>query len=242
MGRVDFQDIKHEERTLGGVKIPVAVMPHFRKLGYTARIFHSLKGLLEGMRLTFYYLVHPSKVVTSQYPENRATLTFPERYRASLVMPLDANGYHACTGCRLCEKACPNASILITTRRNPVTDDREIDRYVWRLDSCVFCNACVQVCPCAAIEMKPYFENAVYDRRLLIYTLNRFAGPTAKTIEGEEDPEMRKKLIATLTPRDPYGGAVPVNGHPLPNIRPLNVTPRMDEQPPAVASGEGADT
>ena len=90
--------------------------------------------------------------------------------------------------------------------------------------------------------MMPFFENAVYDRRLLIYTLNRFAGPTAKTIEGEEDPEMRAKLIKTLTPRDPYGGAVPLNGYPLPNIRPLPVTPRGDEQPPVAVSEEGADT
>lgn len=238
MPRVDFKAIRHEQRTLAGVTVPVAVTPRFKKQGYVGRISASIKSLLDGMRLTFGYLISPSKVVTRQYPENRATLKFPERYRASLRMNYDENGWHTCTGCRLCEKACPNASIIITTRKDAVTGDRELDRYVWRLDSCVFCNACVEACPFGAIEMTHAFENAVYDRRLLVYTLNRYAGPTAGVLAEHEDAATRAKM---MTPRDPYGGNVPVNGYGLPNLPALRVTPVADEQPEPVENPEGGD-
>lgn len=240
MGRVDFTASVKEERTFAGMKIPVLVTPHFKHQGYVARMASSIKSLLDGMRLTFSYLVHPSKVVTRQYPENRATLKLPERFRASLRMIKGENGWHNCTACKICERACPNASISVTVRRNPRTNDRELDRYVWRQDSCVYCNACVEACPFDALEMTSEFENAVYDRRLLVYTLNRYAGPAANAIKKVEDPEARAKLVATMTPRDRYGGLVPMNGHALPYLRALNVTPVADVQPEG-AKAEGAD-
>lgn len=224
MGRVDFNDVKHETRTFAGVTVPVSVVPRFKRQSYPARFVFSLKSLIDGMRLTFGYLVRPSKVVTRQYPENRATLKFPERYRASLKFRFDENGYQHCNGCGSCERACPNGSIILHTRKGEISGKNEIERYVWRMDSCVMCNACVEACAFGALEMSHAFENAVYDRRLLVYTLNRYAGPTAAVLLKEEDPEKRAAMMTKL---DAYGGPVPMNGHALPTVRALGA-PRAD--------------
>ena len=219
MSLVDFTDVRLEERTLAGITVSVAVVPRIKKKSHFGKIVFALKGLMQGMGLTFGYLIRPSRVVTKQYPENRATLKFPERYRASLKLIYGDDGYHRCTGCKMCEKACPNASITVLNRKGAVTGKLELDRYVWRFDSCVFCNACVLSCPSDALEMGPEFENAVYDRRLLIYTLNRYAGPTAEAM-SKLDEAMRKQA---MEPRERYDGPVPLAGAALPNIRPIRL-------------------
>jgi NADH-quinone oxidoreductase subunit I len=224
----NFKDIKIEQRTLGGKTFSVAVTAHLKRQS----ILSAIKGLLSGMRLTFDYFSHPSKIVTQQYPENRATLKFPERYRANLRLIYEESGYHRCTACKLCDKACPNGSIKVITRKGP-TGKNELDRYIWRQDSCVFCNACVQACPFDALEMGQEFENAVYDRRLLIYNLNRYAGPPASTIMKEADPDARAKM---MEPRDRYGGPVPLNGQALPNIVPLKIAAVAIQPPPAASA------
>lgn len=236
MAVTDFKDIRIEQRTLGGKTVSVAVTPRLKRQG----IFSALKGLLSGMRLTIGYFVHPSRIVTRQYPENRATLKFPERYRANVQLIFEEDDHHRCTACRICEKTCPNASIKIVTRKSPVTGKNELDRYIWRQDSCVYCNACVQSCPFNALEMGQQFENAVYDRRLLIYTLNRHAGPPANVLMKEPDAEVRAKMIE---PRDRYGGPVPLNGQALPNIVPIQPKP-VSAQAASAATGAaqgGAD-
>lgn len=135
--------------------------------------------------------------------------------------------YHNCTGCGKCQEACPNASIKVFTRQGEILEDREVDRFVWRLDSCMFCNACVQACPWDAIEMTGGFENAVYDRRLLVYNLNRLAGPRINYIEEEENPEVRKRMVER---RDRYGGDVPLNGFALPNLPPVPMPADSDSR------------
>lgn len=218
MSTVDFTDIKLEQRTCAGQTVPVAVVPRLKQQNYFAQIPHALKSLWNGMKLTLGYLVRPSKVVTQQYPENRATLKFPERYRCNLKMIYDEDGHHRCNGCKICEKQCPNQSIYVHTRKSAVTGKNELNYYVWRMDSCVFCNACVMACPTDSLEMTHEFECAVHDRRLLIYNLNRYAGPPADQI-AKLDEETRKQLV--LEPRGPYEGPVPLAGQAYPNIRPV---------------------
>ena len=104
------KNFRREERVLGGVKTSVTIVPRPRRKNAPINIGKAIFSLLKGMALTLGYLVRPWKVVTSQYPENRATLRFPERYRANLHLIYEDNGYHRCTACKICEKACPNAS------------------------------------------------------------------------------------------------------------------------------------
>ena len=217
MASNNIKAVKKEERIIGGKKVSVAVVA---PRDTPAPIPSALAGLVKGMLLTLGYFVRPWKIVTRQYPENRKTLKFPQRYRAMLHLIFEEDGYHRCMACGLCEKACPNRSIKILTQKNQVSGKIELDRYIWRMDTCVFCNACVQSCPFDALEMGHEFENAVYDRRLLIFTLNRYAGPSV--LRKVESMEARSKM---MEPRDRYGGPVPLNGTSMPVVQPLMVKP-----------------
>ncbi len=68
------------------------------------------------MRTTGSYFVRPKEIITQQYPDNRAQMKLPERFRGEVVMTHDDNNEHACTGCTACELACPNATIKIVTK------------------------------------------------------------------------------------------------------------------------------
>lgn len=170
-------------------------------------LFPGMLSLLKGMRITFKYLIHPSLWVTQQYPENRHELKMPERYRAELTLIYDENNHHNCTGCGICDQACPNNSIKVIERKG-VSGKKEIDRFIWRMDSCTFCNLCVMVCPHDALEMKTRFESSVLDRRLLVYQLNRYAGPPKKELLKIDDTKVREELVKEK--RCPYEGFIPL--------------------------------
>ncbi|MDB5048548.1 MAG: 4Fe-4S ferredoxin iron-sulfur binding domain protein [Fibrobacteres bacterium] len=155
---------------LPGVQVdPANGKPSLRRfLGDAANLF-------KGMGVTFRYIRKPSRVVTREYPENRDTLKFPERFRGQVIMPHDENGDHTCTACTLCEKACPNGSISILTTKN-IASKRVLGAFVYRLSSCTLCNLCIEACPFDAIHMGPGFEMATYSRDPLDLILNKKEG------------------------------------------------------------------
>ena len=140
---------------------------------YFVSIFKGFYSLIKGMEVTGKELVTPK--VTEQYPENRATLHIPERFRATLQFIYDENGYHKCIACRSCERNCPNQTISITTRMVDLPNGKKkqkLDKYMYDLGSCTFCGLCVQVCPTNAIEFSNDFEQAVFTREKLLKQLN----------------------------------------------------------------------
>ena len=124
---------------------------------YIKGLFHGLGTLLTGMKVTGQEFF--TKKVTEQYPENRATLEMFDRFCGELTMPHDAGGKNKCIACGLCQSACPNETIRITTEM--VTG------------SCMFCHLCVNACPTGAIRFSTDFEHAVYTRGKLVKTLNK---------------------------------------------------------------------
>ena len=80
---------------------------------YIKGLFHGLGTLLTGMKVTGREFF--TKKVTEQYPENRATLKLIDRFCGELTMPHDAGGKNKCIACGLCQSACPNENIRITT-------------------------------------------------------------------------------------------------------------------------------
>jgi NADH-quinone oxidoreductase subunit I len=198
-------------------------------VSWIGQLLSALLSLLKGLRVTFYYFSHPSTVVTKQYPENRESLIMFERFRSRLVMQHDEEGLHKCTACKICEQACPNGSIQVITRKNPALSKTELDAYLWRLDTCIFCNACVQVCPFSVLKMDGAFEQSVYDRRLLAYNLSRYAGPTSTALAKVSDPQEKKKLIE---PRTPYYGPLPMGGTALAGLAAVEPQPTKTQTEP----------
>ena len=112
---------------------------------YIKGLFHGLGTLLTGMKVTGQEFF--TKKVTEQYPENRATLEMFDRFCGELTMPHDAGGKNKCIACGLCQSACPNETIRITTEM--VTDPetgkskRRLVLYQYDLGSCMFCHLCL---------------------------------------------------------------------------------------------------
>ncbi len=140
---------------------------------YFVSIFKGFYSLIKGMEVTGKELV--TRKVTEQYPENRAELKIPERFRATLEFIYDDNGCHKCIACGSCERNCPNQTISITKRMVELPDGKKkmkLDKYTYDLGSCTFCGLCVQVCPTNAIRFSNDFEQAVFTREKLVKQLN----------------------------------------------------------------------
>ena len=80
---------------------------------YIKGVFHGVGTLMTGMKVTLKEFFTPK--VTEQYPENRAALKMYDRFCGELTMPHDAEGRNKCIACGLCQSACPNGTIRLTT-------------------------------------------------------------------------------------------------------------------------------
>lgn len=140
---------------------------------YFSGAIEGIKSLLTGMDVTMGEFITPK--VTEQYPENRKTQHISERHRGMLVMPHDENGKNKCAACTLCEKACPNGTIKITSTTITTADGKKkklLLDYQYDLGDCMFCQLCVNACNFGAIKFVKDFENAVFDRGTLVQHLN----------------------------------------------------------------------
>lgn len=141
---------------------------------YFGGIKDGIASLLTGMGVT--WREYFTKKVTEQYPENRkTTLHISQRHRGRLVMPHDAEGNSKCIACSLCEKACPNGTIKITTEMITTEEGKKkrvLKDYQYDLGDCMFCELCVNACPHDAIKFTNDFENSVFERDSLILHLN----------------------------------------------------------------------
>jgi NADH-quinone oxidoreductase subunit I len=153
---------------------------------YFSDVYQAVRSLLKGMRRTGYYFTHHKEIITQEYPDNKAEMKLPERFRGEVVMIHDEKNEHACTGCTACELACPNATIKIITKFDISPDGKKkkaLDTFIYHLELCTMCNLCIEACPTDAIKMAQNFEHSVYDRSQLTKKLNK---PGSKIREGIE--------------------------------------------------------
>ncbi|MBD8387062.1 4Fe-4S binding protein [Dysgonomonas sp. BGC7] len=158
---------------------------------YFSGLFGGIKSLLTGMRVTWGELW--TKKITEQYPENRATLVIPDRFRGELIMPHDENNEHNCTACGICQMNCPNGTIKVISKSIETEEGKKkkiLDRYIYDLGMCTFCNLCVITCPSDAIHFANTFENALFTRSKLIEQLNH---------EGSKLKEKKKEPKPVVT-------------------------------------------
>lgn len=143
---------------------------------YFGEVAEGLKTLAVGMKVTLKEYFTPKS--TEQYPENRTTtLHIAKRHRGRLVFKRDENDEHRCVACTMCEKACPNGTIVLKHEmvEDPETGKkkRQLIDYQYNLGDCIFCQLCVNSCNFDAIEFTNDFENSVFDKDKLVLHLDK---------------------------------------------------------------------
>ncbi|GHV10985.1 NADH-quinone oxidoreductase subunit I [Fibrobacterales bacterium] len=132
-------------------------------------------SLLKGMGVTLKYFFNPKRIVTEQYPENKATLKMHERFRGRVELIHNEQGFHNCTSCGICEKACPNASINVLSTKN-MAGKKVLGKYLYRYDTCTQCGLCVDSCPFGCLGFAHDFESASWDKKSFELVLNKCEG------------------------------------------------------------------
>ena len=168
---------------------------------YFSSLGAGLASLVKGMQITGKEFITPK--ITEKYPEHRDTVKVPERFRAILELKYDEEGNHKCIACGICERNCPNGTISITSKMVDTWDGKKklkLDKYVYDLGSCTFCQLCVTTCPQDALEFSNDFEQAVFTREKLVKQLNYLPekeepAPTPEQIEKAK-AEKEAKIAA----------------------------------------------
>lgn len=156
---------------------------------YFSSLGSGIASLLKGMQVTGKEFITPK--ITEKYPEDREKVHVPDRFRAILQLKYDADGNHKCIACGICQRNCPNGTISLSTKMVPTFDGkqkRKLDKYMYDLGSCTFCQLCVTSCPQDALEFSNDFEQAVFTRSKLVKQLNYLPekeepAPTPEQIE-----------------------------------------------------------
>lgn len=160
---------------------------------YFSSLGSGFLSLIKGMQVTGKEFVTPK--ITEKYPENRETHHIPQRFRACLELIYDEEGNHRCIACGTCERSCPNGTINVVTKMVDTWDGKKkkkLDKYVYDLGSCTFCQLCVVSCPTNALTFSNDFEQAVFTRSKLVKTLNYLP----EKPEPEPTEEEKKKILA----------------------------------------------
>ena len=146
-------------------------------------------GVLKALATEFKMLFRRNIVV--QYPRQKYEI--PARGRYGVEMVFDEQGAHKCTGCKLCQVACPYHVIDIQVSAGE--GGRNIDHWHYVQSACVMCGYCVEACTFDAIVMGPDYERAHID-------------PSLKSLELLTDtPVARPKRPETPAAAATEGGA-----------------------------------
>jgi len=160
---------------------------------YFSSLGAGVASLVKGMQVTGKEFITPK--ITERYPENRDNMNISQRFRAVLELKYDKDGNHRCIACGTCERNCPNGTITIESKMVDTWDGKKkkkLDKYIYDLGSCTFCQLCVTTCPTNALEFSNDFEQAVFSRSKLVKQLNYLP----EKPEPEPTPEQRAKFEA----------------------------------------------
>jgi NADH-quinone oxidoreductase subunit I len=199
-------------------------------MGILGKTATAVKGILTGMGITFHHFVRFDEVITQQYPENRATLRMPARYRGKVMLLRDETGATKCTACGLCVRACPNNSLQVEKERDPETGKFRLRSYVYHFERCTLCGLCVDTCKFSALAMGQSFENAVYERGALTLLLNTPDGVPRPATEEDMKPAPKAEAKPAPKPEAKAEVKAEVKAEPAPEAKPAATAEK--EAPP----------
>ncbi len=147
-------------------------------MSYFSNITSGLSTIFEGLTITASHLLR--RPITIQYPDRipaPVTETLPLRYRGFLKTDMNI-----CTGCTLCQSACPIQCVeigiekavasdqcLVTGEKPQATPQRVISKFNIDIGKCMFCGLCTEVCPTGAIHFTREFEGSTPNLDDLIF-------------------------------------------------------------------------
>ena len=156
---------------------------------YFSGLGKGVASLVKGLQVTGKEFVTPK--ITEEYPDGREHMNIPQRFRACLELIYDAEGNHKCIACGTCERVCPNGTITLETKMVDTWDGRKkkkLDKYIYDLGSCTFCQLCATNCPTGALTFSNDFEQSVFTRAKLVKKLN--------SLPEKEEPKPTPEQIA----------------------------------------------
>jgi len=129
-----------------------------------------IKGMAETARNFLGSYVQEERLVTVQYPEERAPQA--EAMRNFPFLVYDGEDWEKglrCVACQICEKECPPKCIYIikdTVKKPDYVGKLQFQPKVFDIDIsvCMSCQICVEVCPFDAIKMDVEYELSTTDR------------------------------------------------------------------------------
>lgn len=197
---------------------------------YFSSLGSGIKSLVQGMQVTGKEFITPK--ITERYPEDRETRHVPERFRAVLKLIYDENGNHKCIACGTCERNCPNGTISLETKMVDTaagTKKKKLDKYMYDLGSCTFCQLCVTSCPTGALEFSNDFEQAVFTRSKLLKQLNYLP-------EKEEPAPSPEELAKAAAEREARIAAAKAKAAAAKAAKEAGAAPAAAEAKPAPAA------
>jgi len=156
------------------------------KSSYLEDFINSFVSIAKGLwvTVTHWSVLRPS--VTELYPDVMPKL--PENYRGMPTLPVDPKtGRSPCIACGACARICPEHIIKIEVdasdpkTRKPAAFEIDISRCMW-------CGLCMEVCPKNCIRPGRDFELACYDRKGMIYTLDKLQSMGGELPAEEQEP------------------------------------------------------
>ncbi|MEA2030820.1 MAG: NADH-quinone oxidoreductase subunit I [candidate division Zixibacteria bacterium] len=159
------------------------------------RLLNDIKALIRGLGITGKHLGRHA--ITIQYPEEKWTM--PERSRGIVVLLSDKEtGKLNCTGCLLCEKACPSSAIKINAPKNPETKKRELKSFDIDFGLCCFCGLCEESCNFNAIKMATEYEFSTDDKNDLTWDIKKLQ-EMGRNVDYTPMPKKKKKPVVKKT-------------------------------------------
>jgi NADH-quinone oxidoreductase subunit I len=148
------------------------------------------------------------KVVTEQYPEDKAKYPPKPRFHGRHQLNRYADGLEKCVGCELCAWACPADAIYVEGADNTDTERYSAgERYgrVYQINylRCIFCGLCIEACPTRALTMTNEFELADNNRADLIYEKDDLLAPLLPGMLDTPHP-----MVPGMTDADYFSGRV----------------------------------
>ena len=191
------------------------------------KLIKDIKALVVGLGITGKHLGRHA--ITIQYPEERWPM--PERSRGIVVLLSDKEtGKLNCTGCLLCEKACPTGAIRIEAPRDE-KKKRHLKSFVVDHGLCCFCGLCEEACNFAAIKMAGKYEFSTENKDDLIWDMKKLQ---EVGLDVPYTPKPKKKPVAKpAAPKPPEAESSPDDGKP-------KEIPSTEQKPPESAEPKPA--